>query len=83
MVGGVEATLKNNGVETLHARGKIIEKTADGFSVKADGNVYTGKKLLIATGSAPALPPIPGLSDALKSGFALTSREMLDLPRGT
>ena len=35
--------------------------------------------MLIATGSAPALPPIDGLADSLKSGFALTNREVLDL----
>jgi len=40
---------------------------------------YTGKKLLIATGSMPVVPPIPGVKEGLESGFVMTNREVLDL----
>ena len=79
LVGGVEATLKKYGVEIVRAQGRITGKNADGFTVTDGENTYTGRRLLIATGSVPAMPPIPGLSESVESGFALTSREMLDI----
>ncbi len=79
LVAGVGAKLKKSGVEVVKASAVIKERTAEGFVVTADGKEYVGKQLLIATGSAPALPPIDGLADSLKEGFALTNREVLDL----
>jgi dihydrolipoamide dehydrogenase len=38
-----------------------------------------GRKLLIASGSSPSVPPIPGLKEGMEKGFVLTSRELLDL----
>ncbi len=80
LVSGVGAKLKKSGVEVVKASAVIRERNAEGFVVEADGKQYVGKQLLIATGSSPALPPIDGLQDSLKEGFALTNREVLDLP---
>ncbi|MBR2353875.1 MAG: dihydrolipoyl dehydrogenase [Clostridia bacterium] len=80
LVAGVGAKLKKSGVEVVKASAVIKERGADGFVVTADGKDYLGKQLLIATGSAPALPPIDGLKESLAEGFALTNREVLDLP---
>ena len=80
LVAGVGAKLKKSGVEVVKASGVIKERNSEGFVVVADGKEYLGKQLLIATGSSAALPPIDGLQDSLKSGFALTNREVLDLP---
>ncbi len=80
LVAGVGAKLKKSGVEVVNATGVIKGRSADGFAVEAGGKEYTAKQLLIATGSSPALPPIDGLADSLKEGFALTNREVLDLP---
>lgn len=80
LVAGVGAKMKKSGVEVVKATAVIKERSADGFVVVADGKEYVGKQLLIATGSSPALPPIDGLADSLKEGFALTNREVLDLP---
>lgn len=80
LVAGVGAKMKKSGVEVVKATAVIKERNADGFVVTAEGKEYMGKQLLIATGSAPALPPIDGLADSLKEGFALTNREVLDLP---
>ncbi|WP_252891557.1 dihydrolipoyl dehydrogenase family protein [Thermoclostridium stercorarium] len=33
----------------------------------------------MATGSVPAMPPIPGLHEGYKNGFVLTNREILDI----
>ena len=79
LVSGVGAKLKKCGVEVVNATACIKERNAEGFVVTAGDKEYVGKQLLIATGSSPALPPIDGLSDSLKEGFALTNREILDL----
>ena len=79
LVSGVGAKLKKAGVEVVKATAAIKERSAEGFVVVADGKEYVGKQLLITTGSSAALPPIDGLQDSLKSGFALTNREVLDL----
>ena len=80
LVAGVGAKLKKSGVEVVKATATIKERNSEGFVITADGKEYVGKQLLIATGSSPALPPIDGLADSLKEGFALTNREVLDLP---
>ncbi|MBE6575670.1 MAG: dihydrolipoyl dehydrogenase [Ruminococcaceae bacterium] len=79
LVSGVGAKLKKCGVEVVKATAMIKERNAEGFVVTAEGKDYVGKQLLIATGSSPALPPIDGLADSLKEGFALTNREILDI----
>ena len=79
LVSGVGAKMKKCGVEVVKATATIKERSAEGFVIVADGKEYIGKQILIATGSSPALPPIDGLADSLKSGFALTNREVLDL----
>ena len=79
LVSGVTATLKANRVTTVHAHGVITGRGAEGYTVLADGETYAGKRLLIATGSSPAVPPIPGLKEGLASGFVLTNREILAL----
>lgn len=79
LVSGVGAKLKKAGVEVVKASAQIKERSAEGFVVVAEGKEYVGKQLLICTGSSPALPPIDGLADSVKLGFALTNREVLDL----
>ena len=79
LVSGVGAKMKKCGVEVVKATATIKERNAEGFVVVAEGKEYVGKQLLIATGSSAALPPIDGLHDSIKSGFALTNREVLDL----
>ncbi len=80
LVSGVGAKLKKAKVEVVNATATIKERCAEGFVVTAADKEYVGAQLLICTGSSPALPPIDGLADSLKSGFALTNREVLDLP---
>ena len=79
LVSGVGGKLKKSGVEVVKATGTIKERNAEGFVVVAEGKEYVGKQLLITTGSSAAVPPIDGLADSLKNGFALTNREVLDL----
>ncbi|MCC8109553.1 MAG: FAD-dependent oxidoreductase, partial [Planctomycetes bacterium] len=57
-----------NGIAGLMKRGKVRVVTGDAVirdrnTVTVAGADYAGKNLLIATGSRPAVPPIPGLKD--------------------
>jgi len=78
LVSGVKAKLKAVGATVIMEEATVTGKNADGFTVVSGGNTYTGKKLIIATGSSPAIPPIPGIRENL-SDFALTNREILEL----
>ena len=80
LVAGVGSQMKKHGVTVVNAAAAITGKAAQGFEVTANGEVFTGKHLIIASGSGVSLPPIPGLKEGLGSGFVLTSREILDIP---
>ena len=79
LVSGVKAGLKKNKVTTKSAEAYIEGKCAEGYSVKAGDEKFVGKRLLIATGSMPVVPPITGLKEEIASGLVLTNREILDL----
>lgn len=59
---GIESLFKRAGVDLLRGRASIAEpgvvRVTDCESAE---NVYTADQILVATGSAPARPPIPGL----------------------
>ena len=80
LVAGVEMQMKKARATVVRAFGRIEGRNEAGeFIVSANGEAYAGKNLLIATGSSAAIPPIPGLREALDSGFAVTNREILSL----
>lgn len=79
LVGGIGASLKKLGVEVVKEYATILGKDAEGFKIKAGDAEYQGKQLLICTGSVASVPPIPGLREAVASGFAMTNREILDM----
>ncbi|MBO4264533.1 MAG: dihydrolipoyl dehydrogenase [Clostridia bacterium] len=79
LVGGIQATLKKAGVEVISSFAAIKGKSAEGFTVSADGKDYDAKQLLICTGSQAAVPPIPGLRESITAGFGMTNHEILDL----
>ncbi len=64
--------LDNAGVEVISGRGIL----ADANSVSVNGKVYSGARILIATGGWPQMPPIEGLEQ-----HAITSNEALNLER--
>jgi dihydrolipoamide dehydrogenase len=79
LTGGVKNQVKGAGTEIVEGEGVIKGQNADGFQVAVGEETYTGKRLLIATGSSPVVPPIDGVKESFEAGFVLTSREMLDL----
>lgn len=78
LVGGIGAKMKRAGVTVVSGHGEITGRR-DGFTVRVGDMVCEGKRLLICTGSSAAVPPIPGLREAVASGFAKTNREILDM----
>ena len=81
LVSGIKAQLKKNKVTMKSAEAYIEGKDADGYVVKAGEEKYLAKRLLIATGSMPVVPPITGLKEGIQSGLVLTNREILDLDK--
>ncbi len=79
LVSGIGMSMKRHGVTVANGKAEILGRGNDGFEVSVDGTVYTGRQLLITTGSMPVIPPIPGLREGVESGFVLTNREILDL----
>ena len=64
------------GVDCRAADGEL----ADGHTVVVDGERITGRRIVLATGATPVVPPIPGLADV----SPLTSDnlwELRELPR--
>lgn len=57
---GILFTLKKCGVEIVEGSAKIINKEEGLFIVEVNGESYSGSNLLVATGSEPVKPPIPG-----------------------
>ncbi len=81
LVGGIGASLKKAGVDVVSENGIITGRTTGGFTVKTASAEYKGKQLLICTGSSASVPSIPGLREAVASGFAVTNREILDMKK--
>lgn len=79
LVAGVSMKMKKNNVTVVNSEAVIQGRSDDGFTVKAGDDEYTAKRLIIATGSEPSMPPIPGLYEGYKNGFVLTNREIFDI----
>jgi len=77
LVSGVKGQLKAAGVTVVNQEAVISGKCDGGFTVTAGGTQHQAKRLLIATGSSPSVPPIPGVKENLGS-FVLTNREILE-----
>ena len=78
LVSGVGAKMRQHKVVVVKEEATIDGKCADGFKIKSASGTYTGKKLIIATGSSAAVPPIPGVKENL-GDFICTNREVLEL----
>lgn len=78
LVAGVRNQMKEANVEVVMAEATILPREEELFRVQAEDTVYAGKRLLIATGSVPIVPPITGLADAMGK-TVITNMEILDL----
>lgn len=69
---GVESLLKANGVTLVRGHAHIVKPHV----LQVGDAEYEGSRILIASGSVPAMPPIPGIQEA----GVLTSTDLLNLP---
>ena len=67
LVRGIEALEKANGVEVIRGFGKV----AGPHAIEVNGRTVTWDKLILAMGSAPAKPPVPGMETAYTSDDVL------------
>ncbi|MFU8780410.1 MAG: dihydrolipoyl dehydrogenase [Kiritimatiellia bacterium] len=58
---GIASLMKMNKVKVINGRGRLTAKLGE---VVVNGESYRGKAVLLATGSSPARPPIPGIDSA-------------------
>jgi len=79
LVMGVKSALKRNNVQVIEESAIINGRDQEGFIVTCNSENYKAKRLLIATGSIPMMPPIDGLHEGYEKGFVLTNREILEL----
>lgn len=85
LTAGVKAKLKKSNVTVLEGSAMIAgtrsdcDNGADCFRVSVNDVIYRSPYLLIATGSVPVIPPIPGLKEGMEKGYVLTNREILNL----
>ena len=79
LVTGVESAMKSHKITVIREKAVIAGRAEGGFQVDAGGESYAGTRLVVASGAEAVVPSIAGLKEALKSGFAFTSREALDL----
>ena len=79
LVTGVKAKLKKNNVTLAEGVAEILGRGPEGYNVKVGDKTYSGSRLLIAAGSVPVIPPIPGVKEGIEKGYVLTNREILDL----
>ncbi len=71
---GVEGLLQRSGVEVVRGRGVLASRS----SVRVGDQTLAARNILVATGSRPMVPPIPGIDSpsVLDSTAALALREM-------
>ena len=66
--------LRDNKVELVEGKGIV----ADAHTIEVDGKALTAERILVATGSKPTLPKIPGIEHAITSNEAL---DLMQMPR--
>ncbi|MEC9485539.1 MAG: dihydrolipoyl dehydrogenase [Candidatus Izemoplasma sp.] len=75
LTNGVKGLLKKNGVDVYNGFGEV----KDPHTVTVNDETLETKKLILATGSHPFIPPIEGLKDAVESARAVTAKGVLEL----
>lgn len=79
LAAGIKSALKNEGVHYLEAEAKLVKDDKGHIGVWANGEEFSAKNIIIASGSSAILPPIEGALKMYSAGFVLTNREILDL----
>jgi glutathione reductase (NADPH) len=64
--------LRDSGVQLMEGRGQVV----DAHTVEVAGKRYTAAHILVATGSRPFMPEVPGIEHAITSDGALSLPEL-------
>lgn len=74
LVGGVGAMEKANGVDVINGFGKLVDKN----TIDVEGQKITADKIILAMGSTPSCPPIPGIDgkNVVNSDVVLSMTEL-------
>ncbi len=75
---GIAYQFRTHGVELATGSARILSRSAGVTTVEVDGKQYSAANVLVATGSAPVVLPIPGAERAMGSTEAL---EITALPK--
>jgi dihydrolipoamide dehydrogenase len=75
--GGIAMTEKKLGVEVLAAEARLLGPG----KVEAAGQVHEASAIIVATGSIPAMPPIPGAKDNPKVVDSTGLLELKEMPK--
>lgn len=79
LVAGVRSMLQKDNVTVVEGVAAIRGRDEESFFIDIGGTGYRGMRLLVATGSVPLIPPIPGIREGIDSGYILTNSGILDL----
>ena len=72
LIVGVTRLLAHYGIEVVFSFAEITAPD----TIRCNGKTYTAKNILIATGSAPSVPPIPGIQYAADSSWLLAQKRI-------
>ena len=72
LVGGIEALEKAHGVEVIRGYGRVTAL----HEIRVGDRTVTWDKLILATGSEPAKPPVPGMDTAYTSDDVLAAVQL-------
>lgn len=74
--------LEGAGASFVRGAARIAGRDADArVQVEVDGMTYAASRVVVATGTAPALPPIDGLADLPRGDLLWTNREAVKAER--
>lgn len=60
LVAGIEQLMKGNGVEVISGEAELVDKNTVNIKLKDEQRTLTAKNIIIATGSKPYMPDMPG-----------------------
>lgn len=75
LVGGIEKLLKSNKVDVYKGFGEFIDKN----HIKVGEETLYGKSMIIATGTSPKAPNIPGIQESINDGYMITAKGLLSM----
>lgn len=75
LVTGVESLLEKNGIEVIQGDAKAVSA----HKLWVGDQEIECEHLVLATGTSVAIPPFPGIMDAIASGIAMDTNEIIQL----